>query len=269
MMQQFLEEKIFSCFEALILAFLALPLCGGLYVALVPQVAEEPSATQTEESQEESTAPSLEELYQIAMLDAMVVEDDEIQPLVVIDQDSDLVTWDEEGQRVLLLTWNDTPNYFVEGEEIQPPFGEIWAFTDAEIAAWYQNQEVEDIDDWVLRLEQLIGLPAGTAYTHVAGLWVYPDDIIRPAYQTDITLDSMSNQLDDTVDDSYRSWFESNVYFSYFQSAYPWTRLGYTYDWADNGTDYGLSEFLISAEALIEVDFVMSTEAFVDWMARQ
>ena len=26
---------------------------------------------------------------------------------------------------------------------------------------------------------------------------------------------------------------------------YPWTRLGYTYDWADNGKEYGLSESLI------------------------
>ena len=51
-----------------------------------------------------------------------------------------------------------------------------------------------------------------------------------------------------------------------FDSAYPWTRLGYTYDWADNGQEYGLSEFLIRQGAEVEVAFTMTTEEFIAWL---
>ena len=67
-------------------------------------------------------------------------------------------------------------------------------------------------------------------------------------------------------DDWYAKWFNDNILWSYFDSAYPWTRLGYTYDWADNGKEYGLTEFLIipNSEALVE--FTLTTEEFIDWL---
>ena len=50
---------------------------------------------------------------------------------------------------------------------------------------------------------------------------------------------------DDDFDAMFETWFENNTASSYSTGAYPWTRLGYTYDWADNGTAYGLSEVII------------------------
>ena len=52
------------------------------------------------------------------------------------------------------------------------------------------------------------------------------------------------------------------------EQTYPWTRLGYTYDWADNGREYGLSEFLILADSVIEVEWTKTTDEFVDWMEK-
>ncbi len=46
-----------------------------------------------------------------------------------------------------------------------------------------------------------------------------------------------------------------------------WTRLGYTYDWADNGRKYGLSEFLINKNAKAQVAFIESTQEFVTQLA--
>ena len=76
----------------------------------------------------------------------------------------------------------------------------------------------------------------------------------------------MTTQLTEGADAAYREWFEDNIIWSYFDSAYPWTRLGYTYDWADNGQEYGLSEFLIRQGAEVEVAFTMTTEEFIAWL---
>ena len=40
---------------------------------------------------------------------------------------------------------------------------------------------------------------------------------------------------------------------------YPWTRLGYTYDWGDSTTHVGLSEFILEQNATVMVKSVTST----------
>ena len=51
--------------------------------------------------------------------------------------------------------------------------------------------------------------------------------------------------------DDYRTWFSNNFAKSYSVSGAPWTRLGYTYDWApanDTANPHkpkGVSEFIL------------------------
>lgn len=44
--------------------------------------------------------------------------------------------------------------------------------------------------------------------------------------------------------------------------AYPWTRLGYTYDWGNPRADMGLSEFVIKKGAEIAINSVYTTEDY-------
>ena len=124
-----------------------------------------------------------------------------------------------------------------------------------------------------LRLEQLIGLPAGKGNTTFTAFWADPKDVIRPAYVTDITApmtNIRSGQTPETdFDKWYTQWFDDQIIWSYFDSAYPWTRLGYTYDWADNGQEYGLSEFVVRKDSRVEVAFTMTTEEFLKWLGQQ
>lgn len=67
----------------------------------------------------------------------------------------------------------------------------------------------------------------------------------------------------DEFDAMFKEWFDSNVTVSYSEdNPYPWTRLGYTYDWADNGKEYGLSEFLIFSGADATVEYTCSIDEF-------
>lgn len=202
-------------------------------------------------------------LYTAAVADAVTADDEELEPLVALTRDSPMTTWDEQG-RVLLLSWHRHPERYVAGEAITLTNGAVWTFTDKEIAAWYA-QNKSGVTDWDLRLEQLIGLPPNAGYTHVSGFWADPEEVLRPAYVTDTTA-QMQTAFPDNIDPDFATWFEENSAFSYEESAYPWTRLGYTYDWADNGTEYGLTEFLIEENAPVEVAFTKTTAEWIDWL---
>lgn len=127
----------------------------------------------------------------------------------------------------------------------------------------------------LLRVVQLLGLPPSYATVgnpreskYVLQLWVSPKDLYRPCPDSDISdtvcetqfpadpfriLDA-NNKIRATeglavpVFKTYTAWFNNrtrNVYTATESSdAYPWTRLGYTYDWGSSHR-FGLSEFVI------------------------
>ena len=76
----------------------------------------------------------------------------------------------------------------------------------------------------------------------------------------------MTESLDENTEESFKEWFDSNIVWSYFESAYPWTRLGYTYDWADNQEEYGLSEFLIQNNSSVQVAYTVTMEEMIEML---
>lgn len=234
-----------------------------------PVVSSQPSASiqpspssqpmQTEEPEAEKTN---EELYAMAVKDATIAEEDEIEPLVSLTKEDPLVTWDDQG-RVLLCTWHSYPDSYPEGETVTAAWGYIWTFTDKEMAS--HAGELKESEDAKMRMRQLISIDPNKNHSTVTGLWVDPSDVVRPAYQSDATDGSMTVAFPEgeEVDESFKTWFDQNILSSYFYGSYSWTRLGYTYDWADNGKEYGLTEFLIKQNAEMEVAFTDTTEEFL------
>lgn len=212
-------------------------------------------------------------LYAAAVRDAMVIGDDDIFPLIEITKDSPLCSWDDQG-RVLMLTYHRFPGSYIAGEDYTLIYGEVWTFTDREIIQWYQEyQKYQEnnggVNDWALRFKQLIGLPPEREYTHFSALWVNPGDIIRPGYAWRLSDTMSAKTFAEDPGEDYKAWFDNNIIWSYFESAFPWTRLGYTYDWAAGGGKYGLSEFLIRKDAVTHVEFTMTTDEFVSWLKDQ
>jgi hypothetical protein len=73
----------------------------------------------------------------------------------------------------------------------------------------------------------------------------------------------MTDSFSDDVNEEYKAWFDANIISSYFDGKYPWTRLGYTYDWADNGQEYGLSEFIIKKDSDVTVAYTVDLEEMI------
>ena len=239
--QRFFRQKCLTPFAALLLALVCA--AGTAAVCLRPE-----------------PVPTDEQLYQAAVVDAVTIEPGEVLPLVTITPESDLAT--VKDGKVLLVTVNHHPERYLPGEAITLP-DEVWTFTDREIAAWYAENKA-GVTDWPLRLKQLVGVPPDGEYTHVSAMWVAVEDVRRPAYSTDITTADMPTALPESTPEEYRDWFTGNILWSYFDSAYPWTRLGYTYDWADNGTEYGLTEFWVAPGTQAEVAYTDTIAEFID-----
>jgi hypothetical protein len=119
-----------------------------------------------------------------------------------------------------------------------------------------------------LRLEQRLGLPPAsnkTTFVRVRLAQPTPAVIFRPCmYPTTSEAHCPLGPPPQEVDDSHKNWLYRQYYSSYGQarvSSFPWTSLGYTFDWApaDNAEGdtefqkYGESEFVIRKGAPIEI----------------
>lgn len=206
-----------------------------------------------------------EVLYKTAVKDAMIAEPAEIFPLVCISEDDPLVSW-KDG-KVLMLTLHKYPDFYAEGKDVRLSFGNSWTFTDREIEAWYKKNR-QDEDGWQHRIKQLLGIAPSQNHTHVSAFWTDPHDICRPAYQSDATKQLLPEDLDGSALGELSDWFCSNIISSYYigSTNYPWTRLGYTYDWAGGKTEYGVTEFLVKKDAVVTVEFTKTLSEFRTWL---
>jgi|GEM_PF-5959216 len=91
--------------------------------------------------------------------------------------------------------------------------------------------------------------PVDDSITHIAKIWVPAEQLFRPAGNPAIHTSTTSPVLISGVRATYSTWLDGNIIYSYYRSLssatdyyHPWTRLGYTYDWAPDAREVGLSE---------------------------
>jgi hypothetical protein len=116
-----------------------------------------------------------------------------------------------------------------------------------------------------LRLQQYLGLilNRNSNKTHFVEMWVKAEDLSRPCIDPEIN-DSTCQVLPVPVPVRYPilQQIYTNSYAVGSQENYPWTGLGYTYDWGNSKKPHeGASEFLINGtkEKPIEVEVVSVT----------
>jgi len=95
---------------------------------------------QAAESEEEQL------LFDQAVEDAMIIDQDEILPVVSLDKGEPYAVYDQEG-RVLLYTFHKYPDSYPDGTEVKLEWGNVWAFTGGELEDWYQKNK-DGVTDW-------------------------------------------------------------------------------------------------------------------------
>ena len=207
-----------------------------------------------------------DELYAAAIRDAVFADEADIYPLVNITKDDPDVIWN--GDKVLVAFLHKYPSSYPAGEDIVLQWGNVWCVSAGEFYKWIKKNG-EGVEDWTKRLLQVMGMPLWKNSTTVTAMWVDANLLYRPAYVTDPTAKmqtTLQKTGDEQFDNMYKAWFDDNILWSYFESEFPWTRLGYTYDWADNGTKYGLSEFLIFSGATATIEYTYPIADFVEYV---
>lgn len=204
-----------------------------------------------------------EELYEQAIMDAMIADESEISnSLVAITETNTSLQWKEidDVSYVKVSTFSSYPESF-QDSTLTNFWGELWVFVPC------QAQQIlsdTDNDAKALRLKQLLGLPPDNSNSVIAELWVNPDDLFRPSPDNEITDSVAELHFPEDADADYMIWFNENIYNSYYGEGtkYPWTRLGYTYDWNSSTSEVGISEFCIKANSTVYVEEVYPVESY-------
>lgn len=215
-----------------------------------------------------SDQETLKKEYSAAVVDAAVAEPSEISKnLVAIVPANERLVWKNRGDavnaRVLVVTWTSYNGY---DNQVGKPYTmsrEVWVTTVPEVKNFCKQNSVRN----ALRLEQLLGLPPNNGKTKFVEMWVRPADLYRPSADPEITdseaeTDFPAPNCYITVSDEFRKWYNNQKAQSYGDNGYPWTRLGYTYDWGNKKSHVGMSEFVILPGSTVEINSVASTEEY-------
>ena len=190
----------------------------------------------------------------------------------------DGLVWDESRQKVLMVTWTKAA-WFSPGE--LKLSRDTW-FTAAPFLQRFCQASGLQGEALDLRLEQRLGLPPNGSHDAFAEVWIDPADVFRPCPDPEIgdrecqvslttgTVDraaacpwsaALQQQVSGkfvTVSRQHLDWMCSNWSATYPpgkpRESYPWTALGYTYDWSSSSPNHvGDSEFVAPAGTAVVV----------------
>ena len=213
----------------------------------------------------------LDAKFDAAVKDASEALEEEKFTVVTLDDFSDKVSWNADKTQLLVVTLTSNPDSYKEGETVKSD-SVVWVVNEKELLMWFQDHK-DGVRDWDLRFKQLFGEPRTSRATHMAFLWVSPNDLMRPAYVPDVKAYDMRTSFEGNDADNtermmwFKNWFDARAAKSYEgPDARPWTRLGYTYDWGSDSDKYGLTEFIVVPGANMEVRFTRNLKFVANWM---
>ncbi|MGS2725374.1 hypothetical protein ACU8DI_02110 [Psychroserpens sp. BH13MA-6] len=216
--------------------------------------------------------PHLKKLFEAAMVDAQNPEPHEIShQLINLETDPNLVTKTINGIRhIKVVSWKLNPAWYPDSGKFNDSSRVIWV-TIAPIIKDSCISFHKTYKDANMRLRQLLGLQPLTVETFFLELWVKPEDLFRPTPDNETNDHTCGLNLPQNVTPEYRQWFNNTRAFQYndctdsifSEYGYPWTQLGYTYDWSpDNPSNVGLSEFVIKKNSDVYVSGKYSNKLY-------
>lgn len=214
-------------------------------------------------------------LYSLSVADAAKPQPWEIKKdLISIENEtesSNLVWREINGEQYILVSsWKyDTTYYKNNPETGMYNTGKypIWVTVAPELQEVCQSKKFGRKEGLDLRLKQLLGMPPTVEKNYFVEFWVHPNDLFRPCLDGDVVDVNCTLAFPEDVEQSYVDWINNLRLDSYYNPEwnknYPWTQLGYTYDWHPKSKKHvGLSEFVIDADKDIIVNKVYTTEEY-------
>jgi len=185
---------------------------------------------------------SLDSLYRLAISDAAVYRAEHVHLLNAASADS--------VGNVRVVTFTSWSGYHAGTDTITR---DIWVTLVPEV----RDSCAGFGDDLALRLNQLLGLPPRAGYTLMVEMTVPLRALFRPVADPAVTTrypcgDTLQAGCGESfppgVDTAHVRWMADQLLTKWQEpNGYPWTRLGYTYNWHPGSPRYGASEYLVRA----------------------
>ncbi|MEM6264978.1 MAG: hypothetical protein AAGI38_20875 [Bacteroidota bacterium] len=227
----------------------------------------------------ELTKPYKEEkislLYSESVGDAAKPQPWEIyNDLITIKKGTPHLIWKEIDNKtyVLVSTWQSDTVYYKNNLQTGTyNTGEhaLWITTAPELQTLCSQKSFGRKEGLNLRLEQLLGLPPNAGKKFFIEFWVQPQDLFRPCLDSEVSEANCTLAFPDDESLAHKKWINYLRLASYYNPEwnknYPWTQLGYTYDWhPKNKSHIGLSEFVIGKNKEIIVHRVYTTDQYCE-----
>jgi len=200
------------------------------------------------------TEPDPEARYQAAIQDARTAEPSEITTaLTPLAPHNDALVWRTVGdtaRQVLVVTWggSETLPSAAAGDTVTAD-QDVWVTAVPALKRFCRGLDRTG-DRLQLRLAQRLGLPPDANYDRFVELWVRPRALVRPCPDPEVTdreceLRTPKPRAHVRISDAHQEWFQGLKATSYGPDGYPFTGLGYTYDWHPATDEVGPSEFVL------------------------
>jgi len=219
------------------------------------------------------------ETYRRAVAEMVQAEPWEVSnSLVAIDPAKPVrvVTWVREDQIARLKKKAAAGETRAEEAWVTQAPSDMWVTVVPKLKSFcqaYRRDHNGSVEQLTLRLEQRLGLPPGTGKTTFVEIVVKDPsttaNLFRPCVVPLVNTTSCPlGPPPDNVPVQYRNWVFAQYYSSYAVAqpySYPWTSLGYTFDWAgpENANEpfvrFGESEFVIPKGGDLEIQSVADT----------
>ncbi|MFO8233431.1 MAG: hypothetical protein R6U20_12290 [Longimonas sp.] len=203
---------------------------------------------------------------------AQLGADSVVQTLTPVAPHNDTLRWQVDGDStrwVQVTTWTDdaplpgarTPSS--DGDTLTLA-GDVWVTLTPAVQQFCRDLPPEHHER---RLEQRLGLPPYAGYTQFVTFWASTEDLFRPCPDPEITDRQCTATAPQPasrvrVAPEHTEWLDEQFAFSHQPGGYPFTGLGYTYDWGRPGQPVGFSEFVVPEGATIRVEDQASTAAY-------
>lgn len=198
--------------------------------------------------------PEAEALYRTAIEDARTAEPSEITTaLTPLTPHNDTLVWRtvaDSVRQVRMVTWAGSATLpdAAAGDTVSAD-NDVWVTPVP--AIWQFCRGLDRTGDQLrLRLAQRLGLPPDATYDRFIELWVRPQDLVRPCPDPEVTdreceLSPPAPEAHVQISETHQNWFQDLRRTSYGPEGYPFTGLGYTYDWNPTTDEIGPSEFVL------------------------
>ncbi len=216
----------------------------------------------------EANCEQLGQTYAQALRDSALAGKESPAPALRSPHDPDDVVQQGGRIRVLLWTNRETAKRFYSGHQGSTPAGKpvVWVTLAPELREWcssldWNGSTPEQRAAGYQRISQRLGLPPYSLNDRFVSLWVKPDRLLRPCADPSTEGDACSPdfpasiEIPDLTREAYAAWFADNVGYAYSPGGAPWTRYGWTYDWAadTDAPPYGISEFMLAPDTDYEI----------------